>query len=237
MGAWGAPLLWLALVLGHGRALPQAARTETHPPLPIRPLFVPPPPGALLYTARCAALRATSGSEGSGCHQAQRTGGGEPQRGVLPSRGLSRALTLTSFSDSYPRLDLWPEREHVFKQHMHETCEMRVATCECSPTPQQHHHAPAPGSCPGHHDTRVQTRELQKGRRVTLTNSKGHNLSISDMHDFESRGVAGRGYGRGPRLPRGRRGRADCARALASRRVLASRREGEFAVGCSEALL
>ena len=115
MGAWGAPLLWLALVLGHGRALPQAARTETHPPLTIRPLSVPPPPGALLYTARCAALRATSGSEGSGCHQAQRTGGGEPQRGVLPSRGLSRALTLTSFSDSYPRLDLWPEREHVFK--------------------------------------------------------------------------------------------------------------------------
>ena len=115
MGAWGAPLLWLALVLGHGRALPQAARTETHPPLPIRPLSVPPPPGALLYTARCAALRATSGSEGSGCHQAQRTGGGEPQRGVLPSRGLSRALTLTSFSDSYPRLDLWPDTEHVFK--------------------------------------------------------------------------------------------------------------------------
>jgi len=119
LGVRGAPPLWLTLVLGHGRGLTQAARTETYPPLPIRPLSAPPPPGALLYTARCAALRATSGSEGSGCHQAQRTGGREPQRGVLPSRGLSTALTLTSFSDSYPRLDLWPEREHVFKDGLH----------------------------------------------------------------------------------------------------------------------
>jgi len=94
----GAPPLWLTLVLGHGRGLTQATRTETYPPVPIRLLSVPPPPGAPLYIAGCTASRTTSGSEGSGCHQAQRTGGGEPQRGVLPSRCLSGALTLTSFS-------------------------------------------------------------------------------------------------------------------------------------------
>ena len=97
----GAPPLWLTLVLGHGRGLTQAARTETYPPVPIRLLSVPPPPGAPLYIARCTASRTTSGSEGSGCHQAQRTGGGEPQRGVLPSRCLSGALTfLTHIPES-----------------------------------------------------------------------------------------------------------------------------------------
>ena len=98
---WGAPPLWLTLVLGHGRGLTQATRTETYPPVPIRLLSVPPPPGAPLYIARCTASRTTSGSEGSGCHQAQRTGGGEPQRGVLPSRCLSGALTfLTHIPES-----------------------------------------------------------------------------------------------------------------------------------------
>ena len=90
MGAWGAPLLWLALVLGHGRALPVCHRPRalrrTRHSLFDRSLS-PPPPGALLYAARCAALRATNSSEGSGCRHAQRTGGGEPQRGVAAILG------------------------------------------------------------------------------------------------------------------------------------------------------
>ena len=87
--------------LGHSFLLSVLRRTH-------RSLFdcslCPPPPGAPLYIARCTASRTTSGSEGSGCHQAQRTGGGEPQRGVLPSRCLSGALTfLTHIQDSICR--------------------------------------------------------------------------------------------------------------------------------------